>query len=53
MAALTALPLARLLASAALKGEASRPNARSAYSLPTEMHWPARFRRARMYMGTG
>ena len=52
IAALTALPLARLAASASLNAVVSVPTLRSLYSLPTEMHCPARFRRARMYIGT-
>ena len=53
MAALTFLPLAFLASSAALNGVLSTPIFRSRYSSPTEMHWPARLRRARMEIGTG
>src|SRR4029450_4139931 len=53
LSALVALPRAFFVSSAALKGLASTPTFTSAYSLATEMHWPFRLRRARMYMGVG
>ena len=39
--------------SAFLSGAASTPSLRSSYSLATEIAWPLRFSRARMYIGTG
>ncbi len=53
IAAFTGVPLAALAASARLKPLVSVPIFRSAYSLPTEMHCPARLSRARMAIGTG
>src|SRR3954469_18308759 len=53
MAAFTALPEAFFLSRAALNGEVSMPTLRSLYSLATEMHWPFRLRRARIYIGVG
>src|SRR5690606_684662 len=53
IAAFTGLPLAFFFSRAALNGVASVPSFKSAYSLPTEIHWPPRFKRARIYMGVG
>src|ERR1700709_597837 len=53
MAALIDLPDAFFLSSATLNGVVSTPIFRSLYSLATEMHWPFRLSRARMYIGVG
>src|SRR5258705_11435697 len=53
MAALIALPEAFFFSSAGLNGLVSTPILRSVYSLATEMHWPFRLSRARMYIGVG
>src|SRR5437868_3919320 len=53
MAAFTALPEAFFFSRAVLKGVASTPSFKSAYSLATEMHWLSRLSRARMYIAVG
>src|SRR3954471_21119470 len=53
MAALIDLPEAFFLSSATLNGAVSTPTLTSLYSLATEMHWPFRLSRARMYIGVG
>src|SRR3954464_12951816 len=53
MAALIDLPDAFFFSRATLNGAVSTPILRSAYSLATEMHWPFRLSRAKMYIGVG
>src|SRR5260370_6401858 len=53
IAALIDLPEAFLASRATLNGAVSIPTFRSEYSLETEMHWPFRLSRARMYIGVG
>ena len=50
-ATLTGLPPAIRAANAGFSALASVPTFRSRYRLPTEMHCPFVFRRARMYIG--
>src|SRR3977135_2751065 len=53
IAALIDLPLAFFLSSATLNGAVSTPTLMSLYSFATEMHWPLRLSRAKMYIGVG
>src|SRR6267143_1578437 len=47
------LPAAFFLSSATLNGAVSTPTLMSLYSFATEMHWPLRLSRAKMYIGVG
>ena len=52
-AILAAAPAAFFLAKASLSSDASSPTFKSAYSLETEMPWPSRLSRAKIFIGTG